>query len=261
MTSVSGSPQSRCQSVTQWICHLWGRKYPGSLAKCIKNRKQKCSFLYGCTLVVSLPTVSMVSLSSIRSWALGMSMCMRSVCCCLFIGSVGRVFLLGNTHNRKWPQLFKQKNNPQFVIVNSPQRWRQSYLMSISAKLFASGAPSEKTLISLLASTEAKTCQVRWPLVSPLSLLSLCSLLLLLSTSSPMKITTMPTSTQEIVTIIFKPSPPPELSLLTLGAFTSGAMVPVQKWRYVLLHYCSTMKDFQTTWQRPTVSEKITWCP
>lgn len=117
MTSVSGSPQSRCQSVTPWICHLWGRKYPGSLAKCIKNRKQKCSFLYGCTLVVSLPTVSMVSLSSIRSWALGMSMCMRSVCCCLFIGSVGRVFLLGNTHNRKWPQLFKQKKQPTICLL------------------------------------------------------------------------------------------------------------------------------------------------
>lgn len=65
-------------------------------------------------------------------------------------------------------------------------------------------------------------------LISPRSLLSLCSLLLLLSTSSPMKITTMPTNTQEMVTIIFKPSPPPWLSSLTLGAFTKGAMVPVQ---------------------------------
>lgn len=35
--------------------------------------------------------------------------------------------------------------------------------MSISAKLFASGAPSKKNKkqISLLVSTEAKTCQVR----------------------------------------------------------------------------------------------------
>lgn len=44
-----------------------------------------------------------------------------------------------------------------------------------------------------------------------------------------MKITTMPTNTQEMVTIIFRPSPPPELSSLTLGAFTSGAMVPGQE--------------------------------
>lgn len=44
-----------------------------------------------------------------------------------------------------------------------------------------------------------------------------------------MKITTMPTNTQEMVTIIFKPSPPPGLSSLTLGAFTKGAMVPEQK--------------------------------
>lgn len=65
--------------------------------------------------------------------------------------------------------------------------------------------------------------------ISPLSLLSLCSLLLRLSTSSPMKITTMPTNTQEMVTIIFKPSPLPELFSLTLGAFTKGAMVPVQR--------------------------------
>lgn len=50
---------------------------------------------------LSIPTVSMVSLSSIRSWALGISMCMRSVCCCLFIGSVGRVFLLAKTKQKR----------------------------------------------------------------------------------------------------------------------------------------------------------------
>jgi len=76
-------------------------------------------------------------------------------------------------------------------------------------------------------------------LISPRSLLSLCSLLLLLSTSSPMKMTTMPTSTQEMVTIIFKPSPPPEWSSLTLGAFTNGAMVPVRRsyglWQIMVL--------------------------
>lgn len=82
-------------------------------------------------------------------------------------------------------------------------------------------------------------------LPSPRSLLSLCSLLLLLSTSNPMKITTMPTNTQEMVTIIFKPSPPPELSSLTLGAFTKGAMVPVQR-SYVMCYdtqYCVWMTD------------------
>lgn len=40
------------------------------------------------------PTVSMVSLSSMSSWARGMSMCMRRVCCCLFMVSDGLVFLL-----------------------------------------------------------------------------------------------------------------------------------------------------------------------
>ena len=119
--------------------------------------------------------------------------------------------------------------------------------MSISAKLFASGKRTEN-IISLVKLWRIKAifCQVREvkqkcidtefekynqeaARISPLSLLSLCSLLLLLSTSSPMKITTMPTNTQEMVTIIFKPSPPPEFSSLTLGAFIKGAMVPVQK--------------------------------
>lgn len=53
-----------------------------------------------------------------------------------------------------------------------------------------------------------------------------------------MKITTMPTNTQEMVTIIFKPSPPPDLSSLTLGAFTKGAMVPVQK-LHILTDICA----------------------
>lgn len=167
------------------------------------------------------------------------------------------------THNRKWPQLFRKQNKPKKTTHNlsySPQRWRQSYLMSISAKLFASGAPSKKTPISLLVSTEAKTCHVRWPLVSPRSLLSLCSLLLLLSTSSPMKITTMPTNTQEIVTIIFKPSPPPELSLLTLGAFTRGAMVPVQRWRCVLLQVLLLDHEWLSDIIYATkTKKKITW--
>lgn len=43
----------------------------------------------------SLPMVSIVSLSSIRSWALGMSMCILRVCCCLLRVSEVRVFLLG----------------------------------------------------------------------------------------------------------------------------------------------------------------------
>lgn len=71
------------------------------------------------------------------------------------------------------------------------------------------------------------------PLLSPLSLFSLCSRLLLLNISSPVKITTIPTNTQEIVTIIFKPSPPPDLWSLTFGAFTIGAMVPVEKQQYL----------------------------
>lgn len=42
----------------------------------------------------NLPMVSIVSLSSIRSCALGMSMCILSVCCCLLSVSDVRVFLL-----------------------------------------------------------------------------------------------------------------------------------------------------------------------
>ena len=64
---------------------------------------------------------------------------------------------------------------------------------------------------------------------SPRSLFSLCSLLLLLSTNRPMKMTAIPTSTQEIVTIIFKPSPSVDLWSLTLGALTRGAIVPVEE--------------------------------
>lgn len=41
-----------------------------------------------------LPMVSMVSLSSISSCALGMSMCILSVCCCLLRVSDVLVFLL-----------------------------------------------------------------------------------------------------------------------------------------------------------------------
>lgn len=66
--------------------------------------------------------------------------------------------------------------------------------------------------------------------LSPRSRFSRCSLLLRLSTNSPMKTTTMPTSTHEMVTIIFMPSPPPELSLPTVGAFTNGAIVPECKY-------------------------------
>lgn len=46
------------------------------------------------------PTVSMVSLSSMSSCARGMSMCMRRVCCCLFMVSEGLVFLLEKNTNK-----------------------------------------------------------------------------------------------------------------------------------------------------------------
>lgn len=110
----------------------------------------------------------------------------------------------------------------------------KTYLMSISAKLFASGQQKEMVTFKN-KDICVRNRDVTQPfLISPRSLLSLCSLLLLLSTSRPMKMTTIPTSTQEMVTIIFKPSPPPELSSLTLGAFTKGAMVPAHRSRHVV---------------------------
>lgn len=47
----------------------------------------------------------------------------------------------------------------------------------------------------------------------------------------------MPTNTQEMVTIIFKPSPPPDLWSLTFGAFTKGAMVPGVKQQQTQVSY------------------------
>lgn len=128
------------------------------------NKQEQPPLWQQYTPVVSLPTVSMVSLSSMRSWALGMSMCMRSVCCCLLIGSAGRVFLLRSTKQ-------KRTSLSQVPVVMNSQctmlcaYWDEvvehSYLMSISAKLFASAKQTES--ISSLAEDEriaAKLCHV-----------------------------------------------------------------------------------------------------
>ena len=155
-TSVSGSPQSRYQSVTQWTCRLWDRKqkqaqhFNKHLMYSLQsktNKQEQPPLWQQYTPVVSLPTVSMVSLSSMRSCALGMSMCMRSVCCCLLIGSAGRVFLLRSTKQKR------TSLSQAPVIMNSPVTTMQcaywdevaehSYLMSISAKLFASAKQTE----------------------------------------------------------------------------------------------------------------------
>lgn len=75
------------------------------------NRSLLCERAFG----ESLPTVSIVSLSSIRSWALGISMCMRSVCCCLLIGSAGRVFLLQDGRGRKQQRSYVSCNFSQLI--------------------------------------------------------------------------------------------------------------------------------------------------
>lgn len=127
MTSVSGCLQSHCQSVTQWICHLRDK----SKTSWAPNHWGSSHMLMETTLVLGLPTVSMVSLSSISSWALGMSMCIRRVCCCLLIGSGGRVFLLAN---REALSLHEATD----LFLQLPLDCEHVYLMSISAKLLAS---------------------------------------------------------------------------------------------------------------------------
>lgn len=215
MTSVSGYLQSHYQSVTQWIYHLRD-KSKTSLAP---NHWCSSLMFISKTLILSLPTVSMVSLSSISSWALGMSMCIRSVCCCLLIGSGGRVFLLENTEG-----LSLHKGYGYFFATTT-WLWTRLPHEHLSQTFGICKIKKENICSTGWKSNECRVAA----LLSPLSLLSLCSRLLLLSISSPVKITAIPTNTQEIVTIIFRPSPPPDLWSLTFGAFTKGAMVPVEQ--------------------------------
>lgn len=72
-------------------------------------------------------------------------MCIRRVCCCLFTGSAGRVFLLGtgeytdNAYKHLYIQIilfFFHSNKPADI-----------YLISISAKLFASKKTEEELLV------------------------------------------------------------------------------------------------------------------
>lgn len=86
--------------------------------------------------------------------------------------------------------------------------------------------------------------------LSPLSLFSLCSLLLLLRTSSRTKTSTIPTSTQEMMVTIFRPSLLDVLSTLTVGAFTSGAMVP---WEVIEMSLAD--KLWHVLWQH-----YVGWC-
>lgn len=93
-TSACWSHQSHCLSAAQWTCHLqegcWGEQIrPVRGVSGWAGRG-----LVGGSWQDALPIVSMVSRSSIRSCARGMSMCILSVCCCLFTVSGVLVFLL-----------------------------------------------------------------------------------------------------------------------------------------------------------------------
>lgn len=107
-TSACLSPQSHYLSAAQWTCHLNHREARGRSRRWKKDNKtnnyhinhkhkEYCKkywwWAWG-LLSHILPIVSMVSRSSMRSWALGMSMCILNVCCCLFTVSGVRVFLL-----------------------------------------------------------------------------------------------------------------------------------------------------------------------
>lgn len=94
------SPRSHCLSTVRWTCHLrerkiTGRERDGGESRKVGHKRHECGEwrARGLTSRI-LPIVSMVSLSSMRSWALGMSMCILNVCCCLFTVSGVRVFLL-----------------------------------------------------------------------------------------------------------------------------------------------------------------------
>lgn len=90
-TSACWSHQSHCQSAAQWICHLQEGEEQSGEGACLDGR--------GGAWQDVVPIVSMVSRSSIRSCARGMSMCILSVCCCLFTVSGVLVFLLRRAVN------------------------------------------------------------------------------------------------------------------------------------------------------------------
>lgn len=90
-TSACWSPQSHCLSAAQWTCHLQGGETAGEGSAAGNGQRNGGKMADSGRL---LPIVSMVSLSSMRSWARGMSMCILSVCCCLFTVSGVLVFLL-----------------------------------------------------------------------------------------------------------------------------------------------------------------------
>lgn len=103
-TSACWSLQSHCLSAAQWTCHLQeggGERAEQGGA----DARQSVGSLAGLGGARSwedvLPIVSMVSRSSIRSCARGMSMCILSVCCCLFTVSGVLVFLLKRTVNER----------------------------------------------------------------------------------------------------------------------------------------------------------------
>lgn len=106
------------RSVWQWLTSVWqflrNRYRSTAPLICRLRGKGEMELLEAPSITVShinvqvwiwfsehdSPTVSMVSLSSMSSCARGMSMCMRRVCCCLFMVSEGLVFLLEKNTNK-----------------------------------------------------------------------------------------------------------------------------------------------------------------
>lgn len=112
-----------------------------------------------------------------------------------------------------------EHNSNTFMLL------RFIYLISISAKLFASVNQGEKRMIYKCFYEEIIMLSVLYVHI-PRNLLSLCSLLLLLITSSTMKTMAMATRMQMMVTIIFRPSVACLFSWLGSTIFSSGAIVP-----------------------------------
>lgn len=95
LTSVWQFLRNRYRSTAPLICRLTGKEkrelLEAPIASLFSQINVQVDARFG---ERNSPTVSMVSLSSMSSCARGMSMCMRRVCCCLFMVSDGLVFLL-----------------------------------------------------------------------------------------------------------------------------------------------------------------------
>lgn len=104
-TSACWSLQSHCLSAAQWTCHLQEgggeRESEHPAVRGVSGWAGRGTTGVEGSWEDVLPIVSMVSRSSIRSCARGMSMCILSVCCCLFTVSGVLVFLLRRAVNQE----------------------------------------------------------------------------------------------------------------------------------------------------------------